>query len=186
MRAALQIADGSPASRVRTREDKRLRWGCEYRGEGGWGFGGWWLLDDKHTEPHIHVQSAWHETTSSCVSSSFRLSVSSSSNHTYLRSHTQQLSQRPIHTVVTNHPSGADILRSGWQSAHAHKYRLMPFSTKGLGCITVRQVGWGGVLMTWHREAWTGEEASDITDKGDVLRLAAMWSWQVCTCTWFQ
>lgn len=30
--------------------------------------------------------------------------------------------------------------------------------------------------MTWHREAWTGEEASDITDKGDVLRLAAMWS----------
>lgn len=27
--------------------------------------------------------------------------------------------------------------------------------------------------MTWLRQAWTGEEASDITDKGDVLRLAA-------------
>ena len=30
-----------------------------------------------------------------------------------------------------------------------------------------------GWLMTWLRQAWTGEEASDITDKGDVLRLAA-------------
>lgn len=27
--------------------------------------------------------------------------------------------------------------------------------------------------MTWLRQAWTREEASDITDKGDVLRLAA-------------
>lgn len=27
--------------------------------------------------------------------------------------------------------------------------------------------------MTWLRQAWTGEDASDITDKGDVLRLAA-------------
>lgn len=27
--------------------------------------------------------------------------------------------------------------------------------------------------MTQLRQAWTGEEASDITDKGDVLRLAA-------------
>lgn len=27
--------------------------------------------------------------------------------------------------------------------------------------------------MTWLRQAWTEEEASDITDKGDVLRLAA-------------
>lgn len=27
--------------------------------------------------------------------------------------------------------------------------------------------------MTWLRHAWTGEEASDITDKSDVLRLAA-------------
>lgn len=26
--------------------------------------------------------------------------------------------------------------------------------------------------MTWSRQAWTGEEASDITDKVDVLRLA--------------
>lgn len=30
-----------------------------------------------------------------------------------------------------------------------------------------------GWLMTWLRQAGTGEEASDITDKGDVLRLAA-------------
>lgn len=27
--------------------------------------------------------------------------------------------------------------------------------------------------MTWLRQAWTGEEASDITDKGDALRLDA-------------
>lgn len=27
--------------------------------------------------------------------------------------------------------------------------------------------------MTWLRQAWTGEDANDITDKGDVLRLAA-------------
>lgn len=27
--------------------------------------------------------------------------------------------------------------------------------------------------MTWLRQAWTGEEASDITDKVDILRLAA-------------
>lgn len=27
--------------------------------------------------------------------------------------------------------------------------------------------------MTWLRQAWTREEASDITDKADVLRLAA-------------
>lgn len=27
--------------------------------------------------------------------------------------------------------------------------------------------------MTWLRQAWTGEDASDITDKGDVLKLAA-------------
>lgn len=27
--------------------------------------------------------------------------------------------------------------------------------------------------MTWLRQPWTGEEASDITDKVDVLRLAA-------------
>ncbi len=27
--------------------------------------------------------------------------------------------------------------------------------------------------MTWLRQAWTEEEASDITDNGDALRLAA-------------
>lgn len=27
--------------------------------------------------------------------------------------------------------------------------------------------------MTWLRQAWTGDAASDITDKGDVLRLTA-------------
>lgn len=27
--------------------------------------------------------------------------------------------------------------------------------------------------MTWLRQAWTGEDASDITDKGDALKLAA-------------
>lgn len=27
--------------------------------------------------------------------------------------------------------------------------------------------------MTWLRQAWTWEEVSDITDKGDALRLAA-------------
>lgn len=27
--------------------------------------------------------------------------------------------------------------------------------------------------MTWLRQAWTGEDASDIKDKGDILRLAA-------------
>lgn len=27
--------------------------------------------------------------------------------------------------------------------------------------------------MTWMRQAWAGEEASDITDNSDVLRLAA-------------
>lgn len=27
--------------------------------------------------------------------------------------------------------------------------------------------------MTWLRQAWTREEANDIKDKGDVLRLAA-------------
>lgn len=27
--------------------------------------------------------------------------------------------------------------------------------------------------MTWLRQAWTGEEASDITDKGGVPKLAA-------------
>lgn len=51
----------------------------------------------------------------------------------------------------------------------------MPSSTKGLGCITNKQTGLGegggAWLMTWLRQALTGEEASDITDKGDVLRL---------------
>lgn len=29
------------------------------------------------------------------------------------------------------------------------------------------------MLLTWLRQAWTGDAASDITDKGDVLRLTA-------------
>lgn len=139
MRATLKIADGSPASRVRGRDEIAL--GMRVQGKGGL-----WLLDDKHTEPHIrariHIQKrmTWSNT-SARILSSFRLSFSSSCNYSNPRSHEHissslTVSQRHIHPVVTNHPSGADIPRSGWQSTHAHKYRLMPFPTKGLGCIT--------------------------------------------------
>lgn len=72
-RATLQIADGSLSSRVRTRDEITLGIWAQ-----GWSGGGW-LLDDKHTEPHIcahnRVQKDMTQNnTSICVLSSFRLS----------------------------------------------------------------------------------------------------------------
>lgn len=76
------------------------------------------------------------------------------------------------YTVVTNHPSGTAILRSGWQSTHAYKYRLMPFSTKGLGCITVRQVwkrGGGGGL--WPDSDKHGQRGKQVTSQIRMMYL---------------
>lgn len=193
MRAALQIADGSPASRVRAKR-------CDCFGDVstgvGWGDGYYMINTQRHVSMHkctnTHICMTWSNT-GTYVLSSFRLSVLLPCNHDDLRSHTHTsssltVSQIHIDTVVTNHPSGTAIPRSGWQSIHAHKYRLMPFSTKGLGCNQTGIVVVVGGL--WPGSDKHGQGRKQVTSQIRLmylgLQLVATWGWQVCTCTWFQ
>lgn len=133
-------------SRVRTRDEITLGIWAQ-----GWSGGGW-LLDDKHTEAHICAHNRvqkdmMQNNTSICVLSSFRLSVLVC-NHADLGSH--------INTMTLSHPV-KDLCTQQWLMAHlehpfqgltdkasvSHKYRLMPFSAKGLGSITSLGAGRG-------------------------------------------